>query len=293
MELPFDLPLEASEAGALALAFAAAFLVVLTLFGIAWPRISAAIAERAEHYDEILKDMFEREVSGLALARLRWFGPPVAAVAVQLLSGRPVFALAAAVLAWFAPDFWLWRRRYKRRERLETQVTEVIGAIATTTRAGLTLRESLQDAADKLPAPAGDEVGLTCRRLEAGQSLDAALRATDERLSLPGYTLLIRALIVNRERGGHLAALLVRAAETLRELAKLDEKIKAQTSGIRLAAQIMVFMPLVLGILLYMMDPPTISLLFDTLIGNAIVVVILIMDLTGFFMLWKLANPDI
>jgi tight adherence protein B len=291
MELP--VPHELQPWVALGLAFAFGFLLLQALLGAAAPVTLGYVMQKEAAFEEALKDLFVRDVTARRLVQVKFIGPFVVAGLVYLVTGKPVFAVALAAGTFLAPDAWLARVRFRRRERLEVQAVDVINAIATTTKAGLTLRESLDEAAGKLPAPASEELGIVCERLRTGQALDAALMAAEKRLAIPGYTLLIRALIVNRERGGRLADLLERASDTLRELAKLDEKVKSQTSGIRLAARIMVCMPVVLGGILYMMDPSSINVLFDSFLGNVILVVIGVMDIVGFLMLQKLANPDI
>lgn len=276
-----------------ALAFVAASLLVWVLAGIWREPIARFLAAKREVYREELLDIFASAWTPATLVNLKYFGAPAALVLVFFFTGKIVFAILVGVGLHLLPDFLLTKLRQDRTERLRMQVVEVISAISTTTRAGLTLNESLEEASAKLEAPAGQELTMLCERVRSGQSIDAALTATDERINLPGYSLLVKALIVNRERGGRLSSLLETMAETLRELYKLEEKVRSQTSGIRLAARVMVLMPLILGLILYSMDPGMVSLLWTSLWGQLILAVIIILDLVGFLMLKRLAEPDI
>lgn len=267
-------------------------LVYGTITGLG-PRIAARLAELEAAYGERMKDMFLSGMSARTLARIRVFGPAAIFLAGSILLGKPVVAAAAAVAAWLYPAFMLDRARERRRERLREQVLDVIAAITATTKAGLNLQESVQEVADKLPPPASQEFQLICERVKAGQTLDAAMRFSDKRIDDVGYSLVFKSLAVHREKGGRLADLLDRTGASLREMAQLESKVKSQTSGIRLAAKIMVAMPFVLGFILYLMDPDQIRILFDTFLGNIVLVVILVLDVVGFLMLKKLAEPDI
>ena len=134
---------------------------------------------------------------------------------------------------------------------------------------------------------------MVLQRVQAGQPLERALAACDERLGIPNLSLVIQSIRVNEERGGRLPELLEKIAKSLREIARVEERVKTETSGIRLSSKLMAAMPLVIGFLLYLASPEHIRMLFTTLLGNLILLTVALLDYVGFAMIRKLGDLEV
>jgi len=95
-------------------------------------------------------------------------------------------------------------------------------------------------------APASQEFGLIRQRIESGQLPAAAFRYADARLQIPRLTLIFQTIVVSLERGGRLASLMDRLAVATKEIERVEERVKTETSGIRMSSNIMLAMPIVI-----------------------------------------------
>ena len=180
-----------------------------------------------------------------------------------------------------------------RRVALETQASDVMAAFSATIKSGMTLEESIDEIASKMPAPVSQEFALIKDRIDNGETIVAALRAADARLQIPRLSLIFQTIIVGQERGGKLAALMDRLSESVREIQRVEERVKTETSGLRLSARIMVFLPFVICGFLYMAAPDQIGVLFTTVLGNAILVLAIALDVAAFRIMQKLVDLDV
>jgi tight adherence protein B len=204
-----------------------------------------------------------------------------------------VFALLSGGLVFAAPPFLLNLAAHRRRDKLEAQVLDVIGSISATSKAGMNLLQSVEEVATRMPPPISQEFAMILERVRTGQPLEAALEACDRRLDIPNLSLVIQSILVNQERGGRLPELLEKISLSLREIHRVEERVKTETSGIKLSSKLMAAMPLVIGFLLYLASPDHILMLFNTLLGNLILLAVVALDAIGFSIIKKLGDLEV
>lgn len=275
------------------LAFASGFGLLYVAPRFALPRLSAWLAERERATDERLRDLFETRVSARTVVSGRWAGAPAVGLLVAALTDSLVFGALAGALLFRLPTLALDSLEHRRREELARQTGDLILALTASIRSGMSLEQAIAAGARELPAPMSQELGLIHRRVASGRPLADALDAADRRLGLPGTSLVFRALIVGLERGGRLADLLEELHQSLREISRVEERVKTETSGIRMASRLMAAMPLAIGGMLYLIAPAQVMILFDTLAGNLILALVVVLDWIGFTMIRKLTELEV
>jgi tight adherence protein B len=275
------------------LVFACGAGLVYTGLRFATPLLLELVRRQEERTAEALRDLFYEEMSARNLVRFQLVGAPAAALATLLLSGSAAFAMVAGGMVFILPRTALRLAASRRRERLEAQVLDLISSLTATTKSGMSLLQSVEEAAERMPPPIAQELSMVLQRVRAGQPLERALAACDERLGIPNLSLVIQSIRVNEERGGRLPELLEKIAKSLREIARVEERVKTETAGIRLSSKLMAAMPLVIGFLLYLASPEHIRMLFDTVIGNMILLTVAILDYLGFAMIRKLGDLEV
>jgi tight adherence protein B len=258
-----------------------------------WKKITTKIAEEHAAINATFEAVYEENTSPLFLARLRYLGPVIACVAVTWLTGKVVFALLIALIAYVAPKVTIDRIVRRRRERLEQQASDVMLALSSSLKSGLTIEQAVDDIATNMNAPASQEFGLIRQRIESGQLPAAAFRYADARLQIPRLTLIFQTIVVSLERGGRLASLMDRLAVATKEIERVEERVKTETSGIRMSSNIMLVMPIVICGLLYLVEPNQVLILFETLVGNVILVIALMLEVGAYFIIQRLIDLDV
>jgi tight adherence protein B len=275
------------------LAFGCGAGVIYTAVRFFTPQIRARLERDQRRYEEILSDLFVEGISPRQLVLLRYAVAPGLGLLVYLGTGSWLFGLVVGGVLFFAPGKFLELAQERRRTKIESQVVDLINSITATTKSGMNLTQSIEEVATRMPPPIAQEFAMVLQRMQAGQTLEAALRACDERLNIPNLSLIIQSIIVNEQRGGRLPELLERIGQSLREINRVEERVKTETSGIKLSSKIMAAMPFLIGAMLYMVAPDHIMMLFNTFLGNVVLVVAGILDWIGFTIIKKLSDLEV
>ena len=275
------------------LAFVSAAAIVYVSLTAFLPIIRARVEADYIGVDRTLKSGFYTDVDAKVFVALKYAGSLVAFLLGFLVLNSLIFGLFIGLVMYLIPSLLVKRIVNGRKNSLELQVSDVMGAFSTTIKSGMTLEESITEIATKMRPPISQEFALIKERIDAGQTIVAALRAADARLQVPRLSLIFQTIIVGQEKGGRLASLMEHLSESIREIQRVEERVKTETSGLRLSARIMVFMPVVICGFLYIAAPDQIAMLFTTLIGNAILVVAIALDIAAFRIMQKLVDLDV
>ena len=88
-----------------------------------------------------------------------------------------------------------------------------------------------------------------------GQTMEAALQETADRLGTSEFQFFVITLAIQRETGGNLAETLSNLADVLRKRAQMKLKIRAMSSEAKASAMIVGALPFIVFTLVYMLNP--------------------------------------
>ena len=210
------------------------------------------------------------------------------------LSNSATGAMVAAAGGMFLPGMvlhWLQRRR---RGRLEEQLVNGIQTLAASVQAGLNLVQAMELIRTDGPAPLKQEFAHLLREYEYGVPLEEAMNNAAARIGSSDFGLLFSALRTHRERGGDLAETLGRIAQTIREVQRLQNRVKTLTAQGRAAARWLSVMPVVVLAIFYFLIPSSgIKMLFTENAGKLLLAVILLLNIAGYLGIKKVVSIDI
>ncbi|WP_339729859.1 type II secretion system F family protein [uncultured Gimesia sp.] len=173
------------------------------------------------------------------------------------------------MLGGMAPIGYLIFLRSRRQNRINEQLSDMIDELARAAKTGRSLTHCFISVAEKTPAPLGDELKESARRLEMGVSMKAALDGLYERTGVASLNILSMALIVHQETGGDLVKVLERLARTIRDRMLFLGRLRTATAGSRATAVLMILLPpLILGFFI-LRDPTYLTTLMASSWGRA------------------------
>jgi tight adherence protein B len=254
-------------------------IALMALFGSRsiWGRFAGRAARDAEKFERWSVDLFFGWDSkkSLQIAYAANAGVIMAPLLVLMLSGSLIFAGGAAVAVYALPGILLRRARHKRLARIDRQLPDAINVMVSSTRAGRSLSQSIDEVAAKISGPIGQEFGIIANEIrQGGISVENALARAKARIPVESFLMVSTALIINCSKGGDVLHILERLSDAIRELCRLKEKIYTETSEVRAQGKIILFMTPVFGVVVCMFDPEIRPILFDSLAGNMILVVV-------------------
>lgn len=188
---------------------------------------------------------------------------------VAILTSLPVLVtLVTTLLAVFTPYAVLGFMIRRRQDQLEQQLPDVLDFISRSMQAGHSFSSSMQMAASESPEPISQEFMTASNQMNFGESVHDALSSLAKRIECADMSYFAVAVIINREIGGDLAALLKNVSELIRTRLQLRMSIHALTGEARASAWILGLIPIILGLILSVMQPKMMSLLITDPLGQ-------------------------
>jgi tight adherence protein B len=283
--------------GATALAVVAAFGGAISL------RVPfrVLIEKQEQSFHGALVELFMFDVTPRQLTYVMFAGAIVAGLILALFTVHAEAGTAGVVGAFLigaASGYWVPRGvifvlQRRRRQHLNDQLIDGLVTLANGMRAGLNLVQSMKLIETNGQPPISQEFGLMLREFEHGASVDEVMRRASVRIKLHHYKLLFAAMETARQRGGNLPETLDRLGESLREIMRLEEKVKALTAENRMSARMMGIMPLVVAIIYYCIDPTYVRALLDDQWGLLLLAIAAALNLGGFLWIRKITTFEI
>lgn len=130
-----------------------------------------------------------------------------------------------------------------RGESLLAQLTDALAAIASASRAGRSLPQAIEVAAEQSPEPLGRELRSLVERVRLGTPIEDALERWASSLPTPEVRLTVGVLRMHRAVGGAVAPALENLARTLRERRSAARELRSLTAQARLSGAILGLLP--------------------------------------------------
>jgi tight adherence protein B len=207
-----------------------------------------------------------------------------AALLVGLVALGPAGLLAGAggVVAWrLVADA---RRKAREREQAERQLRDVVSALASATRAGLSARRALEEAAAHAEPPLTDALARAMERLELGEPLAVSLAELPNAIRVPEADLLAAVLAVHGRTGGNLPRLLEEISTLISQRVEARRRIRALTAQGRASGVVLAMLPVAFIGLLSGAGGSGLGDFYRTPSGGALLAAGLALDALGF--LW-------
>jgi tight adherence protein B len=212
---------------------------------------------------------------------------------VLLITGNPIITLLAFGLMLILPMKIYQQIKKNRQKAFEAQLPDALLMVSGSLMAGSSLNMALESLVKEQTAPINQEFMLFLREQRIGLDFDTSIRHMERRLPIQDFQMFTSALRISREVGGNLAETIARLAHTLRRKAEMEGKIDALTGQGKMQGYVMTALPLFLGLLLYFLEPESMSMLFTDPKGWVVLTVVIIMEALGYYFIQKVVTIDV
>lgn len=217
-------------------------------------------------------------VSALAVGLASW-----------ILTYRVLPTLLFSLGAPFGVDRIAARMHGTRSARIEKQLPDALGLQAGALRAGQSLGNSLRIVAGEVRPPLGEDLSHMLREVDLGRPVDRALEDLSARVGSADLDLWVTSMLVHRQTGGNLAALLDALARRVSQRIHLRQEIKAMTAQGRLSGIVVALAPLTFFALLSIGSREQMEFLYTTPLGWTLLAAGLTLNGLGFWWIrWAL-----
>lgn len=230
-------------------------------------------------------------VGGLVLMSAAAFIFP--AYLVYLRTGRLLVSLAVGAGVGFLPTAYVLKMRSMRLGKFEAGLPEALDLIVSALRVGHSFNSALGLVTRECSDPVGPEFKICYDEQNYGLELKTALENMVARVPVQDLRIVVTAILIQKESGGNLAEVLEKTATVIRERFRLKREVMTRTAQGRLTGIILTLLPVVMGFLLYMINPKFMSLLWTREIGIKLLYMGGAMLVIGGLIIRKIVNMDV
>jgi tight adherence protein B len=198
--------------------------------------------------------------------------------------------LLAAFAIGVAPVAYIMRVRRRRLRRFEEQLPDAIDLFTRTMRAGHNIHSGLETIALETADPVRMEFRKLMEELALGSQVEPALHSLGKRVPLIDLKFFVTGLILQRQTGANMVAVLENLATLVRERLNMAAKLKAHTAQQRFSAGLLCVLPIVLGLAFWILKPEYMALLWTDPLGAKILTWAVIWELAGILIIRRMAN---
>src|SRR5580700_2381759 len=215
------------------------------------------------------------------------------AVVAYFAGGNILFAWAGVVLGFFLPYAYASHMRKKRFQKFEEKFPEAIDTLARAVRAGHAFTTAIEMIANEVSEPVAGEFRQLFEEQKFGLPVRDALLNLADRVPLVDVKFFVTAVMLQRETGGNLAEILDNLSYVIRERFKIQRQVRVYTAQGRLTMALLMGMPPIIVIVMIVLNPSFIRPLFSDPIGHTLLVVGIILQTVGYFVIRKIIRIQV
>ena len=235
------------------------------------------------------------EMSGIKLSAqeflIFWacttFGPIVLGL---LFSMHSLAILGLTVIGIAVPPFMVQRSRLKREQLFNKQLGDALTIMGNCMRAGYSFHQAMDSVANEMQPPISTEFARVVREINYGSSMETSLTNMVNRVNNKDLELLVAAVLTSTQVGANLSDLLDTIAETVTDRIRLREEINVMTAQGRMSGMVIGLLPVFILLYLMVVNPSYIMDFATTPIGQALLILSVVMEITGFIVINKIVD---
>ncbi len=203
-----------------------------------------------------------------------------------LLSGFITFLLLVGFIT------LIYSRARMQRQLFQDQFPGVLDRLADSLQAGFSLPQAIEFVIPNLSQPSSSEMAQISGQIQVGFTVDQALQELYQRRPSEDVRLLVEGLTLQRQVGGNMAVMMREMANMVRKRVELENEVRTMTAQGRLSAVVIsLLVPISLGLL--SMFPGYTDVLFNTTVGNLVLITAGILELLGAAIVIRLIRIEV
>lgn len=191
------------------------------------------------------------------------------------------------------PPVFVKIKEKKRKEKFDSQLGDALLLVGNCLQSGFSFQKSLQRIVKDMPNPISEEFEKALVQLDYGATMEEVLLEIGERMDSHEMELLTSAVVIHQRAGGKLSAVVENVAKTIMERIQLLQAIQTLTAQGRMSGLVVGVLPVAMLILMSLMNPSYVSVFFNTVLGNIVLVVAGLMELMGMLAINKIIKIDV
>jgi tight adherence protein B len=211
-----------------------------------------------------------------------------------LIFGSLLSGFALAIIANLIPGILLRRSASKRQIKFEGQLVDILVLVNGAVKTGFSLLQALEIVEREMQPPASEEFRRVHTEIGLGLTLTQALNNLSDRMQNQDLDLVVTAVNIHSQVGGNLSTMLEAVTETVRERDRLFREARVLTTQQRYTAYMISLLPIVIGLIMFMINPSYIMQLFTRGFFILLIPIFAVIGIiAGHFVMQRIAKIDV
>lgn len=263
-------------------------------FGVNKAQVEKPLTKREERLKALEIQLIRASfpLSPQEFTRFRLISTVIVFLVFALLAKNFVLGVAFSAMVFMLPSIYLKFAIGKKKQVFESQIPIALSLIRNSVDAGFSFMQAIEVVATEMDAPISEEFSRVLHEASVGKDIEVALTNMNERILSDELKLVVVAVLIQRQVGGNLGEILEIILETIKDRIQIKGEIRTLTSQGRMSAMIICGLPVVLGIIMYFINPTYMGPLVTTTMGHAMLGVAAFMIFIGAFLINKIIQID-
>jgi tight adherence protein B len=201
--------------------------------------------------------------------------------------------LIGAALAFKSPGQVIHILKSRRLTRFNMQLADTLLSMSNALKAGFSITQTFEGVAREGENPIAEEFAMLLQEIRVGVNFSDALSHLETRVGSEDLTLVIQAIEATRKTGGNLTEIFEKIASTIRERARIQNRIRTLTAQQRLQGIVVGSMPALIALALVVVDPKLMLPFLHSKAGILVVAADVLLITLGALTIRKIIRIDI
>ncbi len=259
------------------------------------------VKQTAKHLDKIRRAEsldLKMQQAGLPILGSEYLviamvGALLTGVVVMMLTMQFSVAVLGAFAAVLGEWFYVLYRIDSRRKAFVNQLGDCLATVANAMRAGFSFLQAMELISKEMEPPISEEFARAMREINLGNRMEKVLEEMDVRVGSPDYSLVVTAVLIQRQVGGNLAQILDTISNTINERIRMRHEVIALTAQGRASGWILALLPVGLAAVLSVINPEYLRPLIEEPIGQIAIGAALVLEMIGFIIIQRIVDIEI
>ncbi len=207
--------------------------------------------------------------------------------------GQLVAGVTGAVAGFFFPFILVNMKIARRMKAFNGQLGDALILIANSLRTGYSFMQASDMVAQEMRPPISSEFSRAVKEMNLGVTIEDALANLGKRINSEDLDLVLTAVLIQRQVGGNLSEVLDNIARTIRERVRIRGEIRTLTAQGRISGIIVSLLPVVLGLVIYLLNPEYVKLLFVHPVGKIMLGVAGLGQVIGIIVIRRIVDIEV
>jgi tight adherence protein B len=196
--------------------------------------------------------------------------------------------LVIFIIGFYLPNIYLFYNRYKKLKAIEKDLLNTITLINNAYKAGKSTLQAIEMVSKQSSDDTAHEFSVLYQDLVMGLSIEEAFKGLAKRLPIEEIDYIATTISISEKTGGNIIKVFSSIEKTLYNREKVTHEMKTLTANSKITIKVLIFMPIFFSFIIYILSPDYFNPLFNTNIGNIILLIIGLMFTLYIFFVTKI-----